>query len=90
MGRPKPGAQSRSYVLRCWIEDGHPADGPRDWRFSLQDVTGATRHGFTSLAALLAFLADELERSPRTRAFTAAAGAATASLDAAANNRHDP
>lgn len=59
----KTGRQSRAYVLRCWIEDGHPADRPRDWRFSLHDPDTAARHGFTSLPALLAFLTGELERA---------------------------
>ena len=66
----KTGRQSRAYVLRCWIEDGHPADGPRDWRFSLHNPDTATRHGFTSLGALVAFLTGDLARAlapqPRT------------------------
>ena len=47
-----PGRAPRyySYLLRCW------SDGPGIWRFSVEDPHTGARRGFTTLAALVAFL----------------------------------
>jgi hypothetical protein len=46
-----------AWVLRCWEVPG--AETPA-WRFSLEDPRITERHGFASLAALVAFLHAEL------------------------------
>ena len=44
----------RAYMLRCWAE--HSERAPPLWRFSLEDPHTQERHGFASLATLVAFL----------------------------------
>ncbi len=50
----------RSYLLRCWAEQGYTVGHPGHWRFSLEDPHTAERHGFVSLAGLVTFLEGEL------------------------------
>ncbi len=45
-----------SYILRCWEEELQTPQQSAVWRFSLEDVQTGARHGFSDLAALLAFL----------------------------------
>lgn len=51
---PTPGLgrapRYHSYLLRCWSE------GPGIWRFSVEDPHTGARRGFTTMAALVAFL----------------------------------
>ena len=50
----------RSYLLRCWTEHGYTAGHRGRWRFSVEDVRTATRHGFTTWEARVTFLRTEL------------------------------
>jgi hypothetical protein len=59
MPKEKTGSY-RSYLLRCWQE--HPSsEQPPEWRFTLQEVSGAqSQHAFGSFDQLVAFLHSEL------------------------------
>jgi hypothetical protein len=48
----------RSYVLRMWEVE---SEGQRVWRASLQDAHSGARRGFADLAALTAFLAEQMD-----------------------------
>ncbi len=50
----------RSWVLRCWIEQGYTVGQVSYWRFSLEDPSTTTRCAFASLAALIAYVQTEL------------------------------
>ncbi len=50
----------RSWVLRCWIEQGYTVGQVSYWRFSLEDPSTTTRCAFASLAALIAYVQIEL------------------------------
>src|SRR4051794_16397942 len=58
--------QSRyyAYVLRLWEQQGNDHMG--DWRCSLEDPHTGSRRGFAGLAALIAFLQEELMRPHMT------------------------
>lgn len=49
----------RSYLLRFW-EERSAATGSAIWRFSLDNPRTGERHGFATLAALIAFLEGEV------------------------------
>ncbi len=53
----------RTYVLRCWEEQGYTVGQVGRWRFSLEHTHTRRRHGFASLEALAAFLDAELSSS---------------------------
>ncbi len=55
LARKPPGY--RAYILRCWEASAPGADDPAlRFRFSLEDPRTGERHGFPTLAALMAFL----------------------------------
>ncbi len=49
-----------SYLLRCWQERGLEAAEPAVWRFSLEDAHTGVRHGFATLAAVVAAVEHDL------------------------------
>ncbi len=56
----------RSYLLRCWQEQGATPDQPPVWRFVLQEISGEQRQlGFGSFEQMADFLLDELMGSSR-------------------------
>ena len=61
--RKQPGY--RVYLLRFWQEPREKPDLPNVWRFSLQDPRTGERRGFASLEALVAFLAQEIQRAEK-------------------------
>ena len=50
----------RTYLLRCQQVRSTPDDDEVRWWFRLEDLHSGQRHGFTSFAALVAFLTTEL------------------------------
>jgi hypothetical protein len=51
----------RSYLVRCWQEQGSTPDQPAVWHFSLTVIgEKQTPYGFSNLAALVEFLQSEL------------------------------
>lgn len=51
----------RSYLLRCWQEKHASPEQPPEWRFTLQEVSGAqSQYAFGSFDQLVAFLRSEL------------------------------
>jgi hypothetical protein len=53
-----------AYILRFWKEDNTAPEAESCWRFVLEEVfQDHRRWGFTSLAALVAFLKSELDES---------------------------
>jgi hypothetical protein len=51
----------RTYLLRCWREDGDSADTESVWRFSIEEILGKRhRQGFGGLKEVVAFLQAEL------------------------------
>ena len=51
----------RTYVLRCWEEQGYTVGQTGRWRCSLEDLRTGARRGFAAWQALLVFLQAELE-----------------------------
>ncbi|MFN2198436.1 MAG: hypothetical protein ACK2UW_20110 [Anaerolineales bacterium] len=50
-----------AFLLRCWVEEEQEADQAPVWRFALVKLDGHQRkRGFADLAALFAYLADEI------------------------------
>jgi hypothetical protein len=50
----------RAYLLRCWeVRTDRPGQ-PGAWRFRLEDVETGERRGFAGLAAVVAFLEQEV------------------------------
>lgn len=59
MSLPLPQKPSyHAFLLRIWAEPPDPASRPAAWRFSLEDTHSGARRGFSSLDALLVYLAD--------------------------------
>ncbi len=50
----------RSYLLRCWTEQGHTVGLCGPLRFSLEDPSTAVRRSFATWEALLEFLRMDL------------------------------
>jgi hypothetical protein len=64
-GEPMPTkhAPQRAYLVRGWSEGESANDGKPIWRFAVEEVLPTRRRtGFSNVAALLAFLRDELDR----------------------------
>ena len=51
----------RTYVLRCWEEQGYTVGQTGRWRCSLEDLHTGARRGFAAWQALMVFLQAELE-----------------------------
>ena len=51
----------QTYLVRCWREESGSSDQEPPWRFSVEDILGERqRHGFGSLAEVVAYLQDGL------------------------------
>lgn len=62
---PTPGTPYHSYLLRYWQEEPAGPDDLPAWRCIVESVSDqAGRWGFSSLEALLAFLAEQLAYPP--------------------------
>ena len=53
----------RAYLLRCWEARGERPGQPGTWRYSLENVETKEKRGFGDLAALVAFMEEELQRN---------------------------
>ena len=53
----------QAYMLRCWESRGERPGQPGTWRFSLENVETKEKRGFGDLAALVAFMEEELQRN---------------------------
>jgi hypothetical protein len=51
----------RAYMLRCWEARGERPSPLGAWRFSLENVQTKEKRGFSDLAALVAFVEEELK-----------------------------
>jgi hypothetical protein len=61
MIRPDRPWRYRTYVLRCWEEQGYTVGQVGRWRCSLEDLRTGARRGFATWQALMVFLQAELE-----------------------------